>query len=53
VSLGGLTIDDRTRRVLDYVAVALIVIGFVNFYWFIAEAISRGDALSGKVVDGH
>jgi hypothetical protein len=53
VSLGGLTIDDRTRRVLDYVAVALIVIGFVNFFWFIAEAISRGDALSGKVVDGH
>lgn len=46
-------IGDRARRVLNYLAVALIVIGFVNFFWFMAESINRGDALSGKIVDGH
>ncbi len=42
------------KRALPYLALALVVIGFVNFFWFMAES-SRlgGDALNGYQEDGH
>ena len=44
---------DRIARALPYLATAAIVIGFINFSWFIGESISMGDAAQGRIVDGH
>ncbi|HEX5823950.1 MAG TPA: hypothetical protein VFY18_05750 [Candidatus Limnocylindrales bacterium] len=42
------------KSVLPYVAVAAIVVGFINFFWFFAESAALGgDALNGNVRAGH
>jgi hypothetical protein len=44
----------RLRDALPAIAVALVIVGFVNFFWFFFESMSiGGDALNGKVVEGH
>ena len=44
---------DRIARALPWLAAAVVVIGFVNFFWFMAESLSVGDANQGRIVDGH
>jgi hypothetical protein len=45
---------DRMRRWLPWLALVVVVIGFANFIWFMAESASLGgDALNGSVRDGH
>jgi len=42
------------RKALPYIAVALTIIGFVNFFWFLTESMSLGgDAINGYQRDGH
>jgi len=42
------------KRTLALGAVLAVVVGAINFFWFIAESSSLGgDALNGRVVDGH
>jgi hypothetical protein len=44
----------KLRAALPYVAVAAIAIGFVNFFWFIAESTALGgDAVNGYQLDGR
>jgi hypothetical protein len=39
---------------LPYLCVALFLIGIANFFWFFVESLSiGGDALNGRVRDGH
>ena len=44
---------DRPSQVLPALATAVIVIGFVNFFWFISEAMAFGTARSGEIIDGR
>ena len=53
VNEGSAPLGDRIDRALPYLATAAIVIGFINFFWFIGETISMGDAAQGRIVDGH
>ena len=53
MNVEGAPFRDRLARALPYLATALIVIGFANFFWFIAESMSMGDASQGKIVEGH
>ncbi len=42
-----------TKAGLQFLAYASIIIGFVNFYWFIIESLVQGgDALNGKIQNG-
>lgn len=43
-----------TRRWLPWLAVAVVAIGFVNFFAFMVESLALGgDALNGREVNGH
>ena len=53
MKLDSLPFGDRIAAALPYLATAAIVIGFINFFWFIGESISMGDASQGRIVDGH
>jgi hypothetical protein len=44
---------DRLRRWLPWLALAVLVIGFVNFMWFFAESTTMGDTQRGFIRDGH
>jgi hypothetical protein len=45
---------DTVKRLAPWIAMVVVLIGFVNFFWFAAESSSLGgDALSGYVRDGH
>lgn len=51
---GGGTTMTGMRRWLSWLAVAVVVLGFVNFFWFMAASSALGgDALNGHVTDGH
>ena len=44
----------KIERVLPYLALLAIVVGFINFFWFFAESAALGgDALNGYARDGH
>jgi hypothetical protein len=44
----------KVERVLPYVAFIAIVVGFINFFWFLAESAALGgDGLNGYARDGH
>jgi hypothetical protein len=44
----------RVRSWLPWIALAAVVIGFANFFWFMIESTRLGgDALNGFVRDGH
>lgn len=45
--------SERLARALPYIATAAVVIGVVNFFWFMAESLGPGDAFQGKIVEGH
>ena len=53
MKLDSLPFGDRIAGALPYLATAAIVIGFINFFWFIGESMSIGDAAQGRIVDGH
>lgn len=45
---------DQAKRWLPWIALVVVVIGFANFIWFMAEgAALGGDALNGYVSDGQ
>jgi hypothetical protein len=44
---------DRLKRWLPWLALAAVVIGFVNFMWFFAESTTIGDTQHGFIRDGH
>lgn len=44
---------DRTRRLLPWLALVAVVIGFLNFVWLFAESSTVGDAQRGYVRDGR
>jgi hypothetical protein len=41
------------KRWLPYLALAAIVVGFANFFWFMVESAPNGDALNGFTRAGH
>jgi hypothetical protein len=41
------------RAALPYLALAAIAIGFLNFFWSVAESTTIGDAMNGYQQDGH
>jgi hypothetical protein len=43
----------RMKRLLPWIALEAIVIGFANFLWVWVESATIGDALQGRVEDGH
>lgn len=44
----------RVRRALPYLALIAVVVGFVNFFWLLAESAALGgDALNGYASQGH
>ena len=44
----------RFRRWLPWIAVVVIILGFINFFWFMAESTSiGGDALNGHISNGR
>ena len=44
----------KVERVLPYLAFLAIVLGFINFFWFLAESAALGgDGLAGYARDGH
>jgi len=53
VSASGASFTDRLRQALPTIATVLIAIGFVNFFWFIFEAMALGTASSGQILDGR
>lgn len=53
MKLDAMPFGDRIAGALPYLATAAIVIGFINFFWFIGESISMGDASQGRIVGGH
>jgi len=53
VSASGASFTDRLRQALPTIATVLIAIGFVNFFWFIFEAMALGTASSGQIIDGR
>jgi hypothetical protein len=44
---------ERLRRLLPWVAIVVVAIGFLNFLWFFSESSTIGDAQRGYVRDGH
>ena len=53
MSSSGASFADRLRPALPTIATVLIVIGIVNFFWFIFEAMSLGTASSGEIIHGR
>ena len=53
MSASGASFTDRLRQALPTIATVLIAIGFVNFFWFIFEAMALGTASSGQIIDGR
>ena len=53
MSASGAYFTDRLRQALPTIATVLIAIGFVNFFWFIFEAMALGTASSGQILDGR
>jgi hypothetical protein len=45
--------SDRLRRLLPWVALVVVAIGFLNFLWFFSESSTIGDAQRGYIRDGH
>jgi hypothetical protein len=44
----------KIRKALPYLALIAIVVGFANFFWFLAESTALGgDGLNGFARDGH
>lgn len=43
----------RLRRLLPWLAIVVVAIGFMNFLWFFAESSTIGDAQRGHIRDGH
>ena len=43
----------RLRRLLPWLALVVLAIGFLNFLWFFSESSTIGDAQRGYVSDGH
>jgi hypothetical protein len=41
------------RRLFAWIALAAVVLGFANFLWVFVESATIGDALQGRVQDGH
>ena len=44
---------ERLRRLLPWVAIVVVAIGFLNFLWFFSESSTIGDAQRGYISDGH
>jgi hypothetical protein len=51
--MDGEDLRERLVRALPYLAAAALIVGFINFFWVFAESTAMGDALHGKIVDGH
>jgi hypothetical protein len=47
------TMPVRPRRLLPWVALVVLAIGFLNFLWFFSESSTIGDAQRGYTSDGH
>ena len=43
----------RIGALLPYLAVLVIAVAVVNFFWFMAESVSIGTASTGRIVNGH
>jgi hypothetical protein len=43
----------RLRRLLPWVALVVVAIGFLNFVWFFSESSTIGDAQRGYILDGR
>lgn len=43
----------RARRLLPYLALLAVIVGFINFFWFLAESARLGDGLNGYQREGH
>jgi hypothetical protein len=44
---------ERLRRLLPWVALVVVAIGFLNFVWFFSESSTIGDAQRGYILDGR
>jgi hypothetical protein len=45
--------SSRLRALLPYLALVVVVVAMLNFFWFMAESISTGTASTGRIVNGH
>jgi hypothetical protein len=43
----------RLGALLPYLAVLVIAVALLNFFWFMAESVSIGTASTGRLVNGH
>jgi hypothetical protein len=44
---------ERLRRLLPWVALVVLAVGFLNFLWFFSESSTIGDAQRGYISNGH